>query len=103
MGEQLLRAEDRRDAAFAIHRQYVVTVAHAVYDRDSGGRAVAVTFECARDAARTPFGVAQATAWTYPRQYPSSGRPYDYCLVRLAAPLPSEVTLYRLHAAEDSR
>ncbi|WP_103352209.1 serine protease [Amycolatopsis sp. CA-128772] len=87
---------------FAIAPQYVVTAAHAVFDRDHGGRAVAVTFEAGRDATRTPFGVAKATAWTYPGQYPSGGRPYDYCLVRLTTALPSSVTLYRLTAASDA-
>ncbi|SFW75080.1 trypsin-like serine peptidase [Amycolatopsis australiensis] len=87
--------------AFAIAPQYVVTAAHAVYDHDYGGRAVGVTFAAARDAGRTPFGVVKATTWTYPGQYPSGGRPYDYCLVRLAAPLPSQVTSYRLTAAPD--
>jgi V8-like Glu-specific endopeptidase len=87
---------------FTIGRQYVVTAAHAVFDRDHGGRAVAVTFEAARDATRTPFGVVKATAWTYPGQYPSGGRPYDYCLLGLGTPLPPEVTLYQLLPATDS-
>lgn len=86
---------------FVIDSRYVVTVAHAVFDAAEGGEARSVAFECARDAARTPFGRVAVRRWHKPAEYPTGGRPYDYCLLELGTALPSEVGRYRLVAATD--
>jgi glutamyl endopeptidase len=86
---------------FVIDSRYVLTAAHAVYNPVHGGNATSVSFQCARNANQTPFGSVGAASWHRPAEYPAGGVPYDYCLIRLAAPLPSEVTRYRLRAATD--
>jgi V8-like Glu-specific endopeptidase len=86
---------------FVIDSRFVITAAHAVHNAAHGGDAVGVSFQCARDATRAPFGSVEATRWDRPAQYPAGGVPYDYCLIRLATSLPSEVTRYRLRAATD--
>ena len=86
---------------FVIDSRYVVTVAHAVFDSEEGGNARSVTFECARNAAQIPFGRVPVQRWHKPVQYPTGGRPYDYCLLELGTALPSEVSPYQLVAAAD--
>ena len=86
---------------FAIGNQFVVTAAHAVYDRDWGGTATRVSFEAGRDAVKIPFRNVEAVAWHIPQEYPSCGGSYDYCLLTLGEPLVSEVYCYQLVAAGD--
>jgi V8-like Glu-specific endopeptidase len=86
---------------FAIGNRFVITVAHAVYDKAWGGRATHVGFEAGRNAAKIPFRSVEAVAWHIPQEYPAGGRSYDYCLLTLSKPLASEVFRYQLIAAAD--
>ena len=88
---------------FVIDSRHVVTVAHAVFDTEEGGDARSVAFECARNAAQTPFGRVAVRRWHKPVEYPTGGRPYDYCVLELGTALPSEVGRYRLVAATDQQ
>lgn len=86
---------------FVIDSRLVITVAHAIFNTAVGGNATSVVFECARDAAKTPFGIVAAKTWHKPAEYPTGGRPYDYSLLELDRALPSAVSRYRLVAASD--
>jgi glutamyl endopeptidase len=88
---------------FVIGNRYVVTAAHAVYDKVSGdGVADKVIYQPARNASQLPFGTCTASTWKFPTEYPAGGRLYDYCLLTLEKPLPSEVFHYRLTVASDN-
>jgi glutamyl endopeptidase len=88
---------------FVIGDRYVVTAAHAVYDKaNGGGVASKVIYQPARNASQLPFRTSTVSTWKYPTEYPAAGRLYDYCLLTLAEPLPREVLHYRLTVASDS-
>ncbi|MEV6874694.1 trypsin-like peptidase domain-containing protein [Amycolatopsis sp. NPDC051128] len=87
---------------FVIGDRFVVTAAHAVYDKEHGGGVASqITFEPARNATQLPYGPSLVSTWKFPTEYPSGGRLYDYCLLKLAKPLPSEVVHYQLTVASD--
>ena len=86
---------------FVIGDRSVVTAAHALYNKEWGGKASQVSFEPARDATKIPFGTTSAASWHVPAEYPAGGRLYDYGLLVLAEPLVAQVFRYQLFAADD--